>query len=71
VKELQASRARSPKAWHELAQAKIEELRVAAERAELARIALEHALQCPKDDIVDCPTFWTLVGERLTTGAAS
>ena len=73
VKEMMRSRARSPKAWHELAKAKIEELRAAAERADTARIALEHALQCPKDDIVDCPTFWTLVEDRLPTarGAAS
>ena len=72
VGELLASRSRSPKAWHELAEAKVEELRRAAEKAELARIALEHALQCPKDDIVDCPKFWSLVIERLPVrGVAS
>ena len=31
----------------------------------MARTALEHAMKCPKDDIVDCPTFWALVGDRL------
>jgi MerR family redox-sensitive transcriptional activator SoxR len=65
VRELLASRARAPKAWHELAEAKIVELRRIEEQAELARIALEHAMRCPKDDIVDCPTFWNLVAERL------
>jgi DNA-binding transcriptional MerR regulator len=74
VRELMDSRARSPKAWHALAEAKIEELRRTAEQADQARIALEHALRCPKDDIVDCPRFWELVTERLparATGAAS
>ena len=65
VGTLLASRAESPKAWHALAEAKIEELRHAADQAELARTALEHALRCPKDDIVDCPSFWALVGDRL------
>ena len=79
VGTLLASRARSPKAWHELAQAKVEELRRAAEQADLARSTLEHAMNCPKDDILDCPKFWALVGDRLagrplaepSTGAAS
>jgi MerR family redox-sensitive transcriptional activator SoxR len=72
VHDLLASRADSPNAWHELAAAKVEELRIAAQQAELARTALEHALKCPKDDIVDCPNFWALVGDRLPVrGAAS
>jgi DNA-binding transcriptional MerR regulator len=71
VRDLLASRARSPKAWHALAEAKVEELQRAEEQARRARIAIEHALDCPKDDIVDCPTFWRLVGDRLATGAAS
>src|SRR5690606_34983355 len=54
VRDLLASRARSPKAWHELAEAKLEELRQVAEKVELARVAIEHALKCPKDDIADC-----------------
>jgi MerR family redox-sensitive transcriptional activator SoxR len=70
VKELLASRARAPKAWHELAEAKIVELRRVEEQAELARIALEHAMRCPKDDIVDCPTFWNLVADRLPVRGA-
>jgi DNA-binding transcriptional MerR regulator len=70
VQSILASRAESPKAWHELAEAKIDELRRTAEQAELARIALEHALDCPKDDIIDCPNFWALVGDRLARGPA-
>ncbi|HYF47565.1 MAG TPA: MerR family transcriptional regulator [Acidimicrobiales bacterium] len=65
VGTLLASRARSPKAWHELAEAKIEELRRAAEQADLARRTIEHALHCPHDDILDCPRFWAGVGDRL------
>jgi len=59
------SRAESPQAWHSLAEAKIAELRRAEASARLARTALEHAMACPKDDIVDCPSFWTLVVDRL------
>jgi MerR family redox-sensitive transcriptional activator SoxR len=70
VRELLASRARAPKAWHELAEAKIAELRRVEEQAAVARIAIEHALDCPKDDIVDCPTFWRLVVDRLPVRGA-
>ena len=65
VGTLLASRAESPQAWHALAEAKIAELRRAEASARLARTALEHAMACPKDDIVDCPSFWTLVVDRL------
>jgi MerR family redox-sensitive transcriptional activator SoxR len=65
VGTLLASRAESPQAWHALAEAKVDELRRAEASAQLARTALEHAMKCPKDDIVDCPTFWSLVGDRL------
>ncbi|HEY5697429.1 MAG TPA: MerR family transcriptional regulator [Acidimicrobiales bacterium] len=66
---LLASRAESPQAWHALAEAKVDELRRAEASAQLARTALEHAMKCPKDDIVDCPTFWALVGDRLAGGS--
>ena len=65
VGTLLASRAEAPKAWHALAEAKVDELRRAEASAQLARTALEHAMACPKDDIADCPTFWALVGDRL------
>ncbi len=65
VGTLLASRAESPQAWHTLAEAKIDELRQAEACARLARTALEHAMACPKDDIVDCPSFWSLVVDRL------
>ncbi len=65
VGTLLASRAESPTAWRALAEAKAEELRRAAARAELARTAIEHALHCPEDDIAACPRFWSLVGDRL------
>lgn len=65
VGTLLASRATSPQGWHTLAEAKIAELQRAEASARLARTALEHAMVCPKDDIVDCPSFWTLVVDRL------
>jgi len=61
TKRLVSSRKRSPVAWRELAVGKSEELRRRIASDEAARQAIEHALACPKDDILDCPTFWATV----------
>jgi MerR family transcriptional regulator, copper efflux regulator len=79
VGRILASRAESPKAWHDLAEAKVAELQTVIDQAEAARAALEHSLHCPHDDITDCPSFWRYVGYRLdgrrlvepATGAAN
>ena len=66
TKRLVASRKRSPVAWRELAVRKSEELGRRIAREEAARQAIEHALVCPKQDILDCPKFWATVKGVLT-----
>jgi DNA-binding transcriptional MerR regulator len=61
AKRLLASRKRSPVAWRALAERKSEELRDRIAREEAARQAIEHSLVCPKDNLFDCPNFWTTV----------
>lgn len=68
TKRLIASRRRSPVAWRALAVRKSEELRRRIAREEAARQAIEHSLGCPKDDILDCPTFWATVRGVLAGG---
>jgi DNA-binding transcriptional MerR regulator len=63
--KLIASRKRSPDAWRALARRKSEELRRRIAREEAARQAIEHAIVCPKDDILDCPNFWAAVNHVL------
>jgi MerR family copper efflux transcriptional regulator len=65
TRRLIASRGRSPTAWQRLARSKVRELEEQITAAEVARTAIEHALACPRDDIVDCPNFWAIVGGRL------
>jgi DNA-binding transcriptional MerR regulator len=65
TKRLISSRGRSPTAWQRLARAKVRELEEQIIAAKVARTAIEHALACPRDDIVDCPNFWAIVGGRL------
>ena len=61
IKRLFASRASSPGAWRALATRKLDELDTRIARAQAARLAIEHALHCPEDDILRCPTFWKIV----------
>ena len=65
IGELMAARARAPRAWHDLAQRKLEELDIRILEAQAARVAVEHALNCPHDDIVTCPNFQRIVQRRL------
>ncbi|MGH8984378.1 MAG: MerR family DNA-binding protein, partial [Acidimicrobiia bacterium] len=65
IGELMAARARAPRAWHELARRKIEELDARILEAQAARVAVEHALNCPRDDIVTCPNFQAVIRRRL------
>jgi MerR family redox-sensitive transcriptional activator SoxR len=75
TKHLIASRKRSPVAWRALALRKSEELRHRMARDDAARQAIEHSLVCPKDDLFDCPNFWSTVqgvlsGDELTQAHA-
>ncbi|MEX0875421.1 MAG: MerR family transcriptional regulator [Actinomycetota bacterium] len=62
IKQLIGSRAKSPRAWRSLAERKLTELDVQIARTEVARLAIQHALDCPKQDVLVCPNFWTVVG---------
>jgi DNA-binding transcriptional MerR regulator len=65
MKALMATRSPSPDDWRELVRRKLTELEEQIARSEVAKVALEHALRCSHDDLLDCPNFWGVVAERL------
>ena len=60
-----AARSTSPQSWRELARRKLVELDERIAEAQAARVAVEHALACPHEDIVTCPNFQQIVRLRL------
>ena len=60
-----ASRAESPAAWRELVRRKVAELDEQIAKAGAARVALDHALRCRQQDVLECPNFWDVVAARL------
>jgi len=60
-----AARSKSARAWRDLAQRKLVELDERIAEAQAARVAVEHALACPHEDIVTCPNFQRIVLLRL------
>jgi DNA-binding transcriptional MerR regulator len=52
--------------WRELAGRKLGELDERIADAQAARVAIDHALHCPHEDILECPTFRGFVSARLT-----
>jgi len=65
-KAFMASRAAAPGDWKRLARRKLAELDDQIAKAHTAREAIEHALVCPHDDILQCPTFAAVTAARLT-----
>jgi DNA-binding transcriptional MerR regulator len=65
IGQLMESRATSPGAWRDLARRKLDELDARIHEAQVARIAVEHAINCPREDIVTCPRFQEVVRQRL------
>jgi len=65
ISRLMAARSGSPRSWRDLAQRKLAELEDRITQAEAARVAVEHALACPHDDVVACPNFQEVVRRRL------
>jgi MerR family redox-sensitive transcriptional activator SoxR len=65
-KALLASRPVALDDWQRLARRKLAELDDQIAKARTAREAIEHALRCPHDDIVECPNFVGVVAARLT-----
>ena len=65
-KALAASRGVAPDNWRQLAARKLAALDDQIAQAQAAREAIEHALHCPHEDILECPTFRGFVSARLT-----
>jgi DNA-binding transcriptional MerR regulator len=65
IRRLMAARSKSPGAWRELVRRKLVELDEHIAEVEAARIAVEHALACPHEDIFGCPNFQRIVSLRL------
>jgi MerR family redox-sensitive transcriptional activator SoxR len=64
-KALVATRGVAPPEWRRLAQRKLAEIDEQIARAEAVRTALDHALRCPHEDILECPNFASVVTARL------
>lgn len=60
VKRLVRSRS-SAATWKSLAHRKVVELDRTIARAQAARTAIDHALACPRENILECPNFWATV----------
>jgi DNA-binding transcriptional MerR regulator len=61
-----ASRSASPDAWRELARRKLAEVESQIAKQEVARVALQHALRCHHDDLLNCENFRDVVAHRLS-----
>jgi DNA-binding transcriptional MerR regulator len=64
-KALMASRGGAPDGWRRLAQHKLAELDEHIAKCLAAREAIDHALCCPHEDILECPNFRSLITARL------
>jgi DNA-binding transcriptional MerR regulator len=65
MKTLTSSRSGSTGAWRELAHRKITDLEEHIYRAQVARVALQHALRCKYEDLADCPNFADVIAAKL------
>jgi MerR family redox-sensitive transcriptional activator SoxR len=55
----------STRVWRQLASQKLADLDRQITKAQAARHAIDHAIQCPHESILDCPTFGAFVGAVL------
>lgn len=60
-----STRSSAPRRWRDLAAHKLVELDRTIAKAQAAHVAIEHALACPQDNILECPNFWRVVGGLL------
>lgn len=67
LRELKAFIASRPAvdSWRQLVERKLADLDAEIARACVARAAVEHALHCPHEDILQCPSFTAAVSARL------
>jgi DNA-binding transcriptional MerR regulator len=57
--------------WRGMAEAKLAELDEQAANIAAARVALQHALDCPAEEPAACPRFWAIVEGRLGRSAGN
>jgi MerR family redox-sensitive transcriptional activator SoxR len=64
-KALMVTRAVAPNEWRWLARRKLAQLDEQIAEAQTAREAIEHALRCPHEDVLQCPNLGSLIAARL------
>jgi DNA-binding transcriptional MerR regulator len=62
-----AARSQGRRGWGDLAERKIAELDARIADAQRARTLIKHALECPHDDLLACPSFRSALEARLKT----
>ena len=60
-----AARSQGRRGWGDLAERKIAELDARIADAQQARTLIKHALECPHDDLLDCPSFRSALEAQL------
>src|SRR5215218_45254 len=68
IRQLLAAGSRPRPSWTPLAERKIAELDARIAEAQRAKDLLEHALNCPHDDLLTCPNFRAALRARLQAG---
>jgi DNA-binding transcriptional MerR regulator len=53
------------RSWQEVVDRKLAELAEQQHRLDVARVALEHARQCPAGEPVQCSRFWSIIEGQL------
>jgi DNA-binding transcriptional MerR regulator len=62
-----AAKSQGRRGWGDLAERKIAELDARIADAQQARTLIKHALECPHDDLLTCPSFRSVLESRLKT----
>jgi DNA-binding transcriptional MerR regulator len=65
-KALIASRGVAVDEWREVTRGKLVELDEQIAKIRVARAAIEHAVRCPRQDILECPRFASIIAARLS-----
>jgi DNA-binding transcriptional MerR regulator len=64
-KTLMAARTVAREDWQRLARRKLAQLDEQIAKAQAAHEAITHALQCPHENILECPNFARIIAARL------
>lgn len=65
IDALVASRSSAVGDWRDLARRKLTELDQRIAQAQAARTVIAHGLDCPHDDLLECPKFAGVVAARM------